>query len=175
MSKTSVLDTLLQPSLYPDLYSEIFHKVRIEYYPPRRRRKEGWDNIDIFGWCGMPMQIKINFLCRDSVLAAPIVLDLALFLDLAQRAGMGGVQEVVVVLFQSADVATRLEARARSLHSTPQAPEHPSHSDGRRRCLTIRAWTIMSPRRRLERAMGLIGRRASADQRNREVSWLRLA
>ena len=101
VSKTSVLDTLLQPSLYPDLYSEIFHKVRIEYYPPRGDEKEGWDNIDIFGWCGMPMQIKINFLCRDSVLAAPIVLDLALFLDLAQRAGMGGVQEWLSFYFKA--------------------------------------------------------------------------
>ena len=101
VSKASVLDTLLQPSLYPELYSEIFHKVRIEYYPPRGDEKEGWDNIDIFGWCGMPMQIKINFLCRDSVLAAPIVLDLALFLDLAQRAGMGGVQEWLSFYFKA--------------------------------------------------------------------------
>jgi myo-inositol-1-phosphate synthase len=93
VSKASVLDAVLQPSLYPDLYSRIFHKVRIEYYPPRGDEKEGWDNVDIFGWCGMPMQIKINFLCRDSILAAPIVLDLVLFLDLAQRAGMGGIQE----------------------------------------------------------------------------------
>jgi myo-inositol-1-phosphate synthase len=101
VSKASVLDTVLQPSLYPDLYSQIFHKVRIEYYPPRGDEKEGWDNIDIFGWCGMPMQIKINFLCRDSVLAAPIVLDLALFLDLAQRAGMSGIQEWLSFYFKS--------------------------------------------------------------------------
>jgi myo-inositol-1-phosphate synthase len=101
VSKASVLDTVLQPSLYPDLYSNIFHKVRIEYYPPRGDEKEGWDNIDIFGWCGMPMQIKINFLCRDSVLAAPIVLDLVLFLDLAQRAGMGGIQEWLSFYFKS--------------------------------------------------------------------------
>ncbi|MGB7791763.1 MAG: inositol-3-phosphate synthase, partial [Terrimicrobiaceae bacterium] len=101
VSKTSVLDTVLQPSLYPDLYSRIFHKVRIEYYPPRGDEKEGWDNIDIFGWCGMPMQIKINFLCRDSILAAPIVLDLVLFLDLAQRAGLGGIQEWLSFYFKS--------------------------------------------------------------------------
>ncbi|HEY5811814.1 MAG TPA: inositol-3-phosphate synthase [Terrimicrobiaceae bacterium] len=101
VSKTSVLDTLLQPSLYPELYSQIFHKVRIEYYPPRGDEKEGWDNIDIFGWCGMPMQIKINFLCRDSVLAAPIVLDLALFLDLAHRAGMSGIQEWLSFYFKA--------------------------------------------------------------------------
>jgi myo-inositol-1-phosphate synthase len=101
VSKTSVLDTVFQPSLYPDLYSRIFHKVRIEYYPPRGDEKEGWDNIDIFGWCGMPMQIKINFLCRDSILAAPIVLDLVLFLDLAQRAGMGGIQEWLSFYFKS--------------------------------------------------------------------------
>jgi myo-inositol-1-phosphate synthase len=101
VSKTSVLDTVLQPSLYPDLYSRIFHKVRIEYYPPRGDEKEGWDNIDIFGWCGMPMQIKINFLCRDSILAAPIVLDLVLFLDLAQRAGLGGIQEWLSFYFKA--------------------------------------------------------------------------
>ena len=101
VSKASVLDALLQPSLYPDLYSRIFHKVRIEYYPPRGDEKEGWDNVDIFGWCGMPMQIKINFLCRDSILAAPIVLDLVLFLDLAQRAGMSGIQEWLSFYFKS--------------------------------------------------------------------------
>jgi myo-inositol-1-phosphate synthase len=101
VSKTNVLDSVLQPALYPDLYDRIFHKVRIEYYPPRGDAKEGWDNVDIFGWCGMPMQIKINFLCRDSILAAPIVLDLALFLDLAQRAGMGGIQEWLSFYFKS--------------------------------------------------------------------------
>ena len=93
VSKLGVLDTILQPSVYPDLYGEIAHVVRINYYPPRGDNKEGWDNIDIFGWLGYPMQIKIDFLCRDSILAAPIVLDLALFLDLAQRAGEAGVQE----------------------------------------------------------------------------------
>ena len=93
VSKLGVLDTILQPSVYPDLYGNIDHVVRINYYPPRGDNKEGWDNIDIFGWLGYPMQIKIDFLCRDSILAAPIVLDLALFLDLAQRAGESGVQE----------------------------------------------------------------------------------
>ena len=93
VSKLGVLDTILQPSVYPDLYGEIDHVVRINYYPPRGDNKEGWDNIDVFGWLGYPMQIKIDFLCRDSILAAPIVLDLALFLDLAQRAGEAGVQE----------------------------------------------------------------------------------
>ena len=93
VSKLGVLDTILQPSVYPDLYGEIDHVVRINYYPPRGDNKEGWDNIDIFGWLGYPKQIKIDFLCRDSILAAPIVLDLALFLDLAQRAGEAGVQE----------------------------------------------------------------------------------
>jgi len=92
-SKLSVLDTILQPELYPDLYGNLFHKVRINYYPPRGDNKEGWDNIDIFGWLGLPMQIKVDFLCRDSILAAPIVLDLALFLDLSKRAGFGGIQE----------------------------------------------------------------------------------
>ena len=93
VSKLGVLDTILQPTVYPELYGNIDHVVRINYYPPRGDNKEGWDNIDIFGWLGYPMQIKIDFLCRDSILAAPIVLDLALFLDLAQRAGESGIQE----------------------------------------------------------------------------------
>lgn len=93
MSKLGVLDAILQPESYPDLYGNIDHVVRINYYPPRGDNKEGWDNIDIFGWLGYPMQIKVDFLCRDSILAAPIVLDLALFMDLAHRAGQSGVQE----------------------------------------------------------------------------------
>ena len=101
-SKLSVLDTILQPSLYPDLYGNLYHKVRINYYPPRGDNKEGWDNIDIFGWCGMPMQIKVDFLCRDSILAAPLVLDLALLLDLGSRAGLpGGIQEWLSFYFKS--------------------------------------------------------------------------
>jgi myo-inositol-1-phosphate synthase len=93
VSKLGVLDQILQPNLYPELYGQVYHKVQINYYPPRGDAKEGWDNVDIFGWMGYPMQIKINFLCRDSILAAPVVLDLALFLDLAQRSGMKGIQE----------------------------------------------------------------------------------
>jgi len=100
-SKLSVLEYILQPDLYPELYKDFSHLVRINYYPPRGDNKEGWDNIDIFGWLGYPMQIKINFLCRDSILAAPIVLDLALFLDLAQRAGMRGIQEWLSFYFKS--------------------------------------------------------------------------
>ncbi len=100
-SKLSVLEYILQPELYPELYKDFSHLVRINYYPPRGDNKEGWDNIDIFGWLGYPMQIKINFLCRDSILAAPIVLDLALFLDLAQRAGMRGIQEWLSFYFKS--------------------------------------------------------------------------
>ncbi|MGB5302826.1 MAG: inositol-3-phosphate synthase [Gemmatimonadota bacterium] len=92
-SKLGALEYILQPEMYPDLYSNMYHKVRINYYPPRGDNKEGWDNIDIFGWMGYPMQIKIDFLCRDSILAAPIVLDLALFMDLASRAGLSGIQE----------------------------------------------------------------------------------
>jgi myo-inositol-1-phosphate synthase len=92
-SKLSVLDTILHPELHPDLYGNIFHKVCINYYPPRGDNKEGWDNIDIFGWLGYPMQIKIDFLCRDSILAAPLALDLVLFMDLAKRAGLKGIQE----------------------------------------------------------------------------------
>jgi len=93
MSKLGVLDTIFQPETYPELYGDMTHVVRINYYPPRGDNKEGWDNIDIFGWLGYKMQIKIDFLCRDSILAAPIVLDLALFLDLAKRAGLSGIQE----------------------------------------------------------------------------------
>jgi myo-inositol-1-phosphate synthase len=101
VSKASVLDDILQPDLYPDLYRDYFHKVRIEYYPPRGDAKEGWDNIDIVGWLGQPMQIKIDFLCRDSILAAPVVLDLLLFLDLASRAGLSGIQEWLSFYFKS--------------------------------------------------------------------------
>ena len=100
-SKLSVLEYILQPDLYPELYKDFHHTVRINYYPPRGDAKEGWDNIDIFGWLGYPMQIKIDFLCRDSILAAPIVLDLVLFLDLARRAGMKGVQEWLSFYFKS--------------------------------------------------------------------------
>ena len=100
-SKLSVLDSVLQPELNPELYKDLYHKVRINYYPPSGDNKEGWDNIDIFGWLGYPMQIKIDFLCRDSILAAPIVLDLVLFLNLAQRAGMKGIQECLSFYFKS--------------------------------------------------------------------------
>ncbi len=100
-SKLSVLDTILQPDLYPQLYGDMYHKVRINYYPPRGDNKEGWDNLDIKGWLGYPMQIKIDFLCRDSILAAPLVLDLALFLDLAQRSGMYGIQEWLSFYFKA--------------------------------------------------------------------------
>ncbi len=100
-SKLSVLDHILQPKIYPMLYNGYCHKVRINYYRPRGDNKESWDNIDIKGWLGYPMQLKINFLCRDSILAAPIVLDLVLFLDLAQRAGMRGIQEWLSFYFKS--------------------------------------------------------------------------
>ncbi|HJZ69074.1 MAG TPA: inositol-3-phosphate synthase [Blastocatellia bacterium] len=100
-SKLSVLEYILQPEVYPTLYKDFSHIVRINYYPPRGDNKEGWDNIDIFGWLGYPMQIKIDFLCRDSILAAPIVLDLALFMDLAKRAGMRGIQEWLSFYFKS--------------------------------------------------------------------------
>ncbi|MGD9201270.1 MAG: inositol-3-phosphate synthase [Chitinispirillia bacterium] len=101
VSKLSVLEYILQPDLYPDLYNDLYHKVRINYYPPRNDNKEGWDNIDIFGWLGYPMQIKVNFLCRDSILAAPIVLDLILFLDLARRTNLKGIQEWLSFYFKS--------------------------------------------------------------------------
>lgn len=100
-SKLSVLEYILQPNLYPELYKDFYHKVRINYYPPRKDNKEGWDNLDIFGWMGYPMEIKVDFLCRDSILAAPIVLDLVVFLDLAKRAGMEGIQEWLSFYFKS--------------------------------------------------------------------------
>lgn len=108
VTKLGVLDYLLQPKLYPKLYGDLYHMVRINYYPPRGDSKEGWDNIDIFGWLGYPMQIKVDFLCRDSILAAPIVLDLAIFLDLAQRANLSGVQEWLSFYFKSPTVAPTL-------------------------------------------------------------------
>jgi myo-inositol-1-phosphate synthase len=100
-SKLGVLEHILQPALYPELYGDVYHKVRINYYPPRGDSKEGWDNLDLFGWLGYPMQIKIDFLCRDSILAAPLVLDLVLFSDLAQRAGLHGIQEWLSFYFKS--------------------------------------------------------------------------
>jgi myo-inositol-1-phosphate synthase len=112
VSKSSALEYILQKDLYPDLYKEFYHKVRIEYYPPRGDAKEGWDNIDIFGWLGYPMQIKVNFLCRDSILAAPLMLDIVLFLDLAQRAGMRGIQEWLSFYFKA------------PMHAAELYPEH---------------------------------------------------
>ena len=112
VSKLSVLNSILQPELYNDLYSNFYHKVRIDYYPPRGDNKEGWDNIDLFGWLGYPMELKINFLCRDSILAAPVVLDLLLFMDLAQRSNLSGVQEWLSFYFKS------------PMHSENVVPEH---------------------------------------------------
>jgi myo-inositol-1-phosphate synthase len=111
-SKKSVLDFILQPDLYPELYSDICHVVRINYYPPRGDNKEGWDNVDLVGWLGYPMQLKINFLCRDSILAAPIVLDLVIFLDLAKRVGWSGIQEWLSFFFKS------------PMHAKDLYPEH---------------------------------------------------
>ncbi|WP_394832696.1 inositol-3-phosphate synthase [Pendulispora rubella] len=104
VTKSGVLDSILQPEVYPELYGDLFHRIRIHYYPPRGDEKEGWDNIDITGWLGYPMQMKIDFLCRDSILAAPVVLDLALLLDLAGRAGRSGVQEWLSFYFKSPHV-----------------------------------------------------------------------
>jgi myo-inositol-1-phosphate synthase len=112
VSKLSVLEQICQPELYPDLYGDFYHKVTINYYPPRGDNKEGWDNIDIFGWLGYPMQVKVNFLCRDSILAAPIVLDLVIFLDLAQRSGLFGNQEWLSFYWKS------------PMHLPNQEPEH---------------------------------------------------
>jgi myo-inositol-1-phosphate synthase len=104
VTKQGVLDTILQPELYPELYGDLYHKIRINYYPPRGDAKEGWDNIDIVGWLGYRMQIKVDFLCRDSILAAPIVLDLALFMDLAGRSGLSGIQEWLSFYFKGPHV-----------------------------------------------------------------------
>ncbi len=109
VTKSGVLDTILQPDIYPELYGAYHHKVAIHYYPPRGDEKEGWDNIDIVGWLGYPMQIKINFLCRDSILAAPLVLDLALFLDVASRSGWRGLQEWLSFYFKSPMAAPPLQ------------------------------------------------------------------
>lgn len=108
VSKLSVLEDILQPDINPKLYGDLYHKVRINYYPPHGDNKESWDNIDIFGWLGYSMQIKINFLCRDSILAAPIVLDLAIFMDLAKRANMSGIQEWLSFYFKSPQTAPGL-------------------------------------------------------------------
>jgi len=112
ISKKSALEFIFQPEMYPDLYRDLYHKVRINYYPPKGDDKEAWDNIDIFGWLGYPMQLKVNFLCKDSILAAPVVLDLVLFMDLAQRAGLKGIQEWLSFYYKS------------PLHSPDIYPEH---------------------------------------------------
>ena len=130
-SKKSALDYIFQPHLYPELYKDISHVVRINYYPPRGDNKEGWDNIDIVGWLGYPMQLKINFLCRDSILAAPIVLDSALFLDLAKRAGMSRHPGVAVVLLQGADARAGGLSGARPVHPADEAEEHAALHEGR--------------------------------------------
>ena len=132
VTKLSVLNTILQPEKNPELYGDITHVVKINYYPPRGDSKEGWDNIDVFGWLGYPMQIKINFLARDSILAAPIVLDLALFLDLAHRAGMGGYPGVALFLLQEPDDPAGALPRTRPLHPTNEAEEHAPRDHGRR-------------------------------------------
>ena len=112
VSKLSVIDTILQPEKHPELYGNIFHKVRINYYPPRKDNKEGWDNIVIFGWMGYPMQIKVDFLCRVSILAAPLCLDLVLFTDLSQRCGLYGIQDWLSFYFKS------------PMHKLDEQPEH---------------------------------------------------
>ena len=133
VSKLGVLDTILQPDSYPDLYGDIDHVVRINYYPPRGDNKEGWDNIDIFGWLGYPMQIKVDFLCRDSILAAPIVLDLALFLDLAARADQSGVQEWLSFYLKAPQA------------STDAGPEHDIFIQQTKLKNTLREWMGEEP------------------------------
>ena len=133
VSKLGVLDTILQPESYPELYGNIDHVVRINYYPPRGDNKEGWDNIDIFGWLGYPMQIKVDFLCRDSILAAPIVLDLTLFLDLAARAGQSGVQEWLSFYLKAPQ------------SSTDAGPEHDIFIQQTKLKNTLREWMGEKP------------------------------
>jgi len=128
VSKKGVLDHILQPQLYPDLYGNLCHQVQINYYPPRGDNKEGWDNIDLFGWLNYPMQLKINFLCRDSILAAPLVLDLALFLDLAARAGRYGIQEWLSFYFKS------------PMHARGLYPEHDLSIQLKKLKNTLREW-----------------------------------
>jgi myo-inositol-1-phosphate synthase len=128
VSKTGVLDRILQPDLYPELYGKLCHKVHINYYPPRGDNKEGWDNIDLFGWLHYPMQLKINFLCRDSILAAPLVLDLALFLDLASRANRHGIQEWLSFYFKS------------PMHARGLYPEHDLSIQLKKLKNTLREW-----------------------------------
>jgi myo-inositol-1-phosphate synthase len=128
VSKKGVLDHILQPEIYPDLYGRLCHRVQINYYPPRGDNKEGWDNIDLFGWLGYPMQLKINFLCRDSILAAPLVLDLALFLDLAARAGRHGIQEWLSFYFKS------------PMHAEGLYPEHDLSIQLKKLKNTLREW-----------------------------------
>jgi myo-inositol-1-phosphate synthase len=133
VSKLGVLDSILEPGVYPDLYGHIDHVVRINYYPPRGDNKEGWDNIDIFGWLGYPMQIKVDFLCRDSILAAPIVLDLALFLDLAHRAGSSGVQDWLSFYLKA----------PQALGAEPVV--HDLFEQRRRLDDALRAWAVTTP------------------------------
>jgi myo-inositol-1-phosphate synthase len=128
VSKKGVLDHILQPELYPDLYGKLCHMVQINYYPPRGDNKEGWDNIDLFGWLNYPMQLKINFLCRDSILAAPLVLDLALFLDLAARAQRSGIQEWLSFYFKS------------PMHAPGLYPEHDLSIQLKKLKNTLREW-----------------------------------
>ena len=128
VSKLGVLETILQPEVNPELYGDLYHKVRINYYPPRGDDKEGWDNIDIFGWLGSKMQIKVDFLCKDSILAAPLVLDLALFLDLASRAGKSGIQEWLSFYFKSPQTAPDLY------------PEHDIFIQQKKLKNTLRSW-----------------------------------
>jgi myo-inositol-1-phosphate synthase len=128
VSKKGVLDYLLQPQLYPELYGTLCHKVQINYYPPRGDNKEGWDNVDLFGWLNYPMQLKINFLCRDSILAAPLVLDLALFLDLASRASRQGIQEWLSFYFKS------------PMHAPGLYPEHDLSIQLTKLKNTLREW-----------------------------------
>jgi len=132
VSKLSVLEHILQPEKYPELYGDMHHVVRINYYPPRGDNKEGWDNIDIKGWLGYPMQIKINFLCRDSILAAPLVLDLALFMDLASRAGESGIQEWLSFYFKAPQ-------------GGPAGPEHDLFIQQTKLKNTLREWMGESP------------------------------
>ncbi len=130
-TKLSALEQILQPELYPDLYKDIYHKVRINYYPPRGDNKEGWDNIDIFGWLGYPMQIKIDFLCRDSILAAPLVLDLVLFHGSGAARGDARGAGMAFLLFQGSHDGPGPLSGARHLHSAHEAEKHAALDEGR--------------------------------------------
>jgi myo-inositol-1-phosphate synthase len=160
VSKLGVLETILEPEANPELYGKLVHKVRIDYYPPRGDDKEGWDNVDLFGWLGYAMQMKVNFLCKDSILAAPIVLDLALFLDLAQRSGRHGIQDWLSFYFKSPQ------------HAADRVPEHDLFAQERTLRSTLRAIVEREVERELDRESGReVARTDAPEDAEQRLPW----